>query len=160
MIEELKTAGWREWAGLPDLGVKRIKGKLDTGARTSALHVFNLNVFEKEKSEWVTFDIHPIQENDELICETCIIPVKDKRIITSSTGHQEHRIIIETTLQVGDESWPIEVSLTNRDQMGFRFLIGRTALEGRIIVDPAGSYLLTETRRKRRKKPSKIVSPI
>lgn len=151
MTNNLKTAGWREWASLPDLGVKRIKGKLDTGARTSALHVFNLNIFKKDEAEWVTFEVHPIQDNDELVCETCTVPVKDKRIITSSTGHQEHRIIIETTLQIGAEAWPIEVSLTNRDQMGFRFLIGRTALGGRIIVDPASSYLLTETRRKRRK---------
>ncbi|MEB3702480.1 ATP-dependent zinc protease [Candidatus Bealeia paramacronuclearis] len=151
MTQNLKTAGWREWASLPDLGVGRIKAKLDTGARTSALHVFNTEVYEKNNREWVRFEIHPIQENDALICESCSVPILDKRTVTSSTGHSEHRIIIETTIQMGKDLWPIEVSLANRDQMGFRFLIGRTALANRILVDPSNSYLISDTRRHRRK---------
>jgi hypothetical protein len=126
---------------LPQLGIPAIKGKLDTGARTSALHTFFIEPFQKNSEEFVRFGVHPIKRRRtvELICEA---PVKDKRQITDSGGHTELRYIIETSLQCGREIWPIELSLTNRESMLFRCLLGRTALQGRFMVDPARSFVL------------------
>ena len=135
------TIGWREWVTLPELGVERIKAKIDTGARTSALHAFDIEVGKKSGQDWVRFTIHPYQKNDTEI-QTCTCPVRDIRIITNSGGSQERRIVIETQLTVGTLSWPIEMTLTNRDQMGFRMLLGRTAIKGRFLVDPGRSFYL------------------
>lgn len=135
-------AGWREWAQLPDLGVEKIKVKLDTGARTSSLHAFDLSPFTQLGTEWVRFDIHPLPEN-ESITQTCVSPIVDYRWITSSTGHKQKRFIIHTTLQIGDFSSLIELSLANRDEMGFGMLVGRKALKRRILVDPNHSFLLS-----------------
>ena len=135
-------AGWREWAQLPDLGVKQIKVKLDTGARTSSLHAFDLSTFTQMGEDWVRFDIHPFQEN-ATITQTCMSPVVDYRWITSSTGHKQKRFIIQTTLQIGEFSALIELSLAKRDEMGFGMLIGRMALKRRILVDPSHSFLLS-----------------
>lgn len=134
--------GWREWAQLPELGVEKIKVKVDTGARTSSLHAFDLTTFTQEGKEWVKFDVHPLQGNDVNRC-TCICPIIDHRWITSSTGHRQKRFIIHTTLKIGEYSSLIEISLANRDEMGFRMLIGRNALKGKILVNPRRSYHLT-----------------
>jgi len=128
--------GRTEWASLPDLGIPAIKAKIDTGARTSALHAFEIEPYVKRKIQYVRFKIHPMQQNDkvEILCHA---PVIDSRLIMSSNGHKEHRWVIATTLQLGDESWEIEVTLSNRDPLKYRMLLGRQALSHRVVIDPS-----------------------
>ncbi len=130
------TFGWREWVSLPDLGVTAIKAKIDTGARTSALHASDLQV----EGEWVIFRLHP-QHRDSGKSVACRAMIADRRIVTDSGGHKEERIVIRTRLGVGATIWPVEVTLTDRDDMRFRMLIGRTAMKGIAMVDPGRSYL-------------------
>jgi hypothetical protein len=135
--------GWREWVGLPDLGAARVNAKIDTGARTSAIHAWEIMPYEKRGQPWVRFIFHPLQaDTDDGL--TCTARVLDERQVRSSSGHAERRFVIRTTLALGGRSWPIEVTLAQRDQMGFRMLIGRTALRGRTLVDPSRSYLCRE----------------
>lgn len=135
----LSTLGWREWASLPDLGIDRIKCKIDTGARTSALHAFFIEY--DARSNVVYFDIHPLQYRID-IEQHCSAPVLDQRIVTDSGGHKEKRYVIKTTIVLGDFSWPIEATLTDRDNMRYRMLLGRSALNNRFIVNSAASYLV------------------
>ena len=138
---QLITVGWREWVQLPKLGLPVIKAKVDTGARTSCLHAFSVEPFEKSSKEWVRFGIHPNQDDNEteVFCEAEII---DKRMVTDSGGHKEERYVISTDLELAGQRWPIEVTLTNRDTMLFRMLIGRTAMGNWIVVQPSKSFLL------------------
>jgi hypothetical protein len=141
MTSKLITVGWREWILLPGLGLPKIKAKIDTGARTSCLHAFSVEPFLKDEKEWVRFGIHPHQDD----CETevyCEAEVFDKRMVTDSGGHKEQRYVITTELAIADQRWPIEITLTNRDTMLFRMLLGRTSMENKIIVNPAKSFLL------------------
>lgn len=131
--------GWREWISLPDLGIDSIKTKVDTGARTSALHAFDIEVFQQDGGDWVRFAIHPLQRNDQ-IEHICQCPVRETRLVTNSGGSKEHRVVIATPITLGNQTWSIEITLTNRDEMGFRMLLGRTALRGRFVIDPAQSY--------------------
>ena len=135
------AAGWREWVTLPDLSPIPIKAKLDTGARTSALHAFRLKRFERDGKPWVRFDLHPRQRsrNDATSVEALVV---DERMVKSSNGRQERRPVIRTRCQIGGRIWRIEITLTRRDDMSFRLLLGRTALKGRLIVDSGRSYLL------------------
>lgn len=133
--------GWREWVGLPDLGVDAIKAKIDTGARTSAIHAWNITEHEALDGPWVSFELHPVQRNNKIIVP-CRARIWDTREIKSSNGQIEHRVIIRTTLQLAENTWPIELSLTNRDAMGFRLLLGRAALRKHVRIDPGRSFLI------------------
>lgn len=133
--------GSEEWCSFPELGIPTIKARVDSGAKTSALHAVNISPFVKEGENWVKFDINPIQNNSKTIihCEARLV---DKRIVKSSSGFREQRYVISTSLVFGNENWPIEMTLTNRDSMGFRMLLGREAMSGRVLVDPEQKYLL------------------
>jgi ribosomal protein S6--L-glutamate ligase len=133
--------GSEEWCSFPELGIPAIKARVDSGAKTSALHAINIIPFTKEGVNWVKFDINPIQNNLKTVihCEALLI---DKRIVKSSSGYREQRFVIQTKITIGSDSWPIEMTLTNRDSMGFRMLLGREAMSGRILVDPEQKYLL------------------
>jgi hypothetical protein len=131
--------GWREWVSLPGLRIDRIKAKVDTGARTSALHAFELDTVNRRDGLWVTFAVHPNQRDEESVVRSQA-RVTDRRIVRDSGGHEEERFVISTDVEMGGERWPIELTLTARDNMGFRMLLGRTAMRGRYVVDPARSY--------------------
>lgn len=133
--------GWREWLALPDLGIPAIKAKIDTGARSSALHAASVDSFHREGREWVRFTLHPARERQDILVEA-EAPVAARRVVSDSGGHRESRLFIETTVRAGTESWPIEINLTNRETMLFPMLLGRTAMKGRIRVSPDLSYLL------------------
>lgn len=133
--------GWREWAALPDFDVKSINAKIDTGAKTSALHAFRIREVMIDGAEHVEFFLHPVQRRrkPEIFCRA---PLAGQRLVRSSNGQEEERYVIETRLCLGGKIWKIELTLTNRDAMGFRLLVGRDALRRKFVIDPGASYLL------------------
>lgn len=136
------VVGWREWIHLPDLIEEGwIKAKVDTGARTSALHAWDLEHFDRDGTPWVRFSVHPNQHDDVHIVQAEARLVEEREI-RSSNGEVEQRPVVETTLALGGQRYPIELTLTKRDQMGFRMLLGRTAMAQHLVVDPGVSYLL------------------
>lgn len=141
MLQNKVIFGSEEWFSFPNLGIPRIKARVDSGAKTSALHAINIHPFDKDGEPWVRFDINPIQKNSKTVIH-CEAPLVDKRIVKSSSGFREQRYVIQTTLDIGQHNWPIEMTLTNRDSMGFRMLLGREAMSGRALVDPEQIYLL------------------
>jgi len=133
------TIGWREWLALPDLGIPAIKAKVDTGARTSSLHAFYLEPFEEDGKRKVRFRIHPLQKRKDVEL-TCVAEVIDRRMVSDSGGHREMRYVIRSKVMVGVVGLDVEITLTDRDPMQFRMLLGRTALAENFLVNPALSY--------------------
>ena len=136
--------GSEEWCSFPELGIPAIKARVDSGAKTSALHAINIAPFVKDGVNWVKFDINPIQNNLKTVihCEALLV---GKRVVKSSSGFREQRNVIQTNITIGNDNWTIEMTLTNRDSMGFRMLLGREAMSGRVLVDPEQKYLLGQT---------------
>ncbi len=130
--------GWREWAQLPELNIPLIKVKVDTGAKTSALHAYDIKIIKSDQKEFVEFVIHPIQTNDK-ICVPCLAEIIGMKTIKSSNGHKQIRPVIRTPIKIGNHSWDIEVTLTNRDIMHHRMLLGRTAMLN-LLLNPSKSY--------------------
>lgn len=143
MVRDFKTLilGRREWVALPDLGLCAVKAKIDTGARTSALHAENIEIIEAGKGQRVRFVVHPLLEEAGLsmVCEAALLDIRD---VTCTSGERESRPIITTHLRVGSRTWPIELGLTNRDGLAHRMLLGRQAIQPGMLVDPARSFLL------------------
>ncbi|MDF1569531.1 MAG: RimK/LysX family protein [Spirochaetaceae bacterium] len=140
-LSPLTPVGWREWVGIPAWGVDYIKAKVDTGARTSSIHAEEIESLHKDGKPWVRFTIHPWQGEmgDEGIRVEA--PVVSWRSVRSSSGHEEMRPVVTADLVVADVAFSTEITLTNRDEMGFRMLLGRRALNHRFVVIPGKSYL-------------------
>lgn len=135
----LKTIGWRELVCLPELEIKNIKVKVDTGARTSSLHAYDIETYKRGGKEFIKFKVHPYQKNSKTTVE-CKCRILEYRKVKSSNGQVEKRPVIETNVTLLGESWPIEITLTNRDEMGFRMLLGRASLKGKFLVNPGKSF--------------------
>lgn len=132
--------GWREWVALPALGLERLKAKVDTGARTSTLHAFDVATFIERGVRMVRFGIHPLQQRTD-VEKYCTAEMIDERWVSDSGGHREQRAVILTPVQIAGQTWPIELTLTARDTMRFRMLLGRTAMRDRLRVNPDASFL-------------------
>lgn len=141
--------GWREWLALPDLGVEAIKAKVDTGARTSVLHAWDVEIVERRGVTRVRFVLHPVQRSTRETV-SCVADLHEMRTVRNSGGGSEQRPVIVTTASLGEQLWPIEVTLTRRDAMGFRMLLGRSAVRRRFVVDPGRSYLAGRRRKEER----------
>jgi len=132
--------GWREWIALPDFGIPAIKVKIDTGARTSAIHVFDVKEFESEGRRMVRFGVHPLQKNKETV-RFCEAPLLAQRTVKNSGGNSETRYVVQTSAHMGKVVWQIMITLTNRDLMRFRMLLGRKALEKHFVIHPGRSFI-------------------
>jgi len=152
--------GWREWVKLPELGIPRIKVKVDTGARSSCLHAFNVREFERNGKTFVHFAVHPVQRNTRETVEV-EAEVLEFRLIRSSNGQARRRPVIVTTVELLGQSWPVELTLANRDEMGFRMLLGREAVRGRFLVDSGRSFFggTPKVKRKSARKPPARKTP-
>ena len=150
MKSDRVVIGWREWLRLPDLDIKLIKAKVDTGARTSALHAEDIELFQRGGHPMVRFVVHPKQRSRRGAVHS-IAPLADQRPVRNSGGHTELRPVIITPIDVGGVVWPVEITLTRRDVMGFRMLLGRQAIRGHALVDPGRSYLTRKIKRRPKK---------
>lgn len=137
---DLATIGWREWLALPELGIGAVKAKVDSGARSSALHAFDIEFFQRGDQRMVRFQVHPWQRNTvETVAAEA--PLAGERLVRNSGGIETLRPVIVTQLELLGERWPIELTLTARDLMGFRMLLGREGVRRRFLIDAARSYL-------------------
>lgn len=144
MDEESKViVGSEEWCSFPSLSIPAIKARVDSGAKTSSMHAFNIQPFTRNNEAWVSFEVHPIQ-NDRKTTVRCETPLVDRRYVKSSSGSREKRYVISAPLQIAGNVWDIELTLTNRDSMGYRMLLGREAMSNRMLVDPSASFLLND----------------
>ena len=137
---QLPMLGWREWVALPQLGIPQVKAKIDTGARSSALHTVDLQPYSKGAENWVMFVVETKQKQGGQ-CVECHALVKDRRVVSDSGGHKQRRYVIETPLIFGQHLIQAEITLTNRDSMRFRMLLGRSAMSNVFVIDPRASYL-------------------
>lgn len=137
---EKVLVGWQEWCSLPKLHLPAIKAKIDTGAKTSALHAWDIHAFHRHGELFVHFTLHPLQRNIR-VTQLCTARVVDERVIMNSGGQKERRFVIMTSVSLGNRTWDIEMSLTNRDPMAFRMLLGRNALKGHLVVDPGKALI-------------------
>ncbi len=135
--------GSEEWCALPQLNVPAIKARVDSGAKTSSIHAVNITPFKKEGAPWVKFEVHPLQ-NDGKTTIHCEAPLVGKRKVKSSSGHMESRYVVRSILSIAEDTWEIDLTLTNRDSMGYRMLLGRQAMSGKMLVDPEASFQLGE----------------
>jgi hypothetical protein len=142
-----KPLGWREWIGFPSLNIHKIKAKIDTGARTSALHAFRIEPFSRDAQPWIRFAIHPIQGDTDTVVE-CEAPVRDQRRVRDSGGHDELRYVIDAVIAIGDDLFRAEITLTDRDTMKYRVLLGRTALRAKYVIYPDKSFMQRKSKRK------------
>ena len=135
--------GSEEWFGFPRLGIPAIKARIDSGAKTSAIHAFNIQPFKRDGQPWVSFEVHPLQKNRKAVvrCESAVV---DRRVVKSSIGISEKRYVIREPMLVNGDTWDVELTLANRDSMGYRMLLGREAMSGRTLVDPDESFCLGE----------------
>ena len=155
-----KTIGWKEWFSLDCIALPAIKGKIDTGAKTSALHAFNIETFYIEDVEYVNFEIHPLQKNKRLV-RKCMARVIDRRMVSDSSGKKERRIVIKSDLKIGEKKIRIELTLTNRDNMTFRMLLGREAIkQAKMIVDVSKSFLQGKIKRTKVLKLYREIKPV
>ena len=137
--KEKVIIGWREWVKLPQLGIKNIKAKIDTGARTSSLHAMDIEFYKRGKKEFVKFRVYPVQRSSKKSIKTHA-EVLEYRKVKSSNGQTEKRPVILTEVELMGITWPIEVTLTNRDEMGFRMLLGRESFRNKMLIDAGNSY--------------------
>ncbi len=151
--------GWREWLELPDLGIRKVKAKIDTGARSSSLHAFDVKTIERDGKQFARFKVHPLQRNSKKTVE-CEAEILEFRMVKSSTGHAQKRPVILTTVEALGDEWTIELTLANRDEMGFRMLLGREAVRGRFLVDAGNSYYSGQPKKKRKKKNKSDPEPV
>ena len=157
--KDLPIIGWREWVGLPDLGIDSIKVKVDSGARSSALHAFGVKIFDRDGATWVRFSVQPVQRSNKRIVEA-EAPVLDFRSVKSSSGVAQKRPVIMTSVELLGDRWPVELTLASRDEMGFRMLLGREAFRGRFLVDGAKSYYGGKPKGSKKQTGSKMVREI
>jgi len=136
----LPVIGWREWVALPELGIPSVKAKVDTGARTSSLHAYDVEEFKRGRTRMVRFKVHPEQRHSRPVI-AAEAPLVDHRHVRPSSGVAQRRPVISTCIELLGRRWPIELTLTNRDEMGFRMLLGRQAIRGSFAVDPGRSFL-------------------
>ena len=146
----LPIIGWREWIALPGLGVKFVKAKIDTGARSSSLHAFDIELFEQDGVKWARFKVNPVQRKETWIVQSTA-PVIDMRSIRSSSGQSEIRPVVKTAVRLLGQEFDIELTLTDRNKMGFRMLLGREAFRKRFLIDPGKSYFGGIPKKKKRK---------
>jgi hypothetical protein len=151
VAREKRVVGWREWLRLPDLGIRLIKAKIDTGARTSALHAEEIRYVRRGGQRFIRFKVYPKQRSGRAV-DAIAVPQGVRRV-RSSNGVEELRPVIVTLVDIGGEQWPIEVTLTSRDVMGFRMLLGRQAVRRRVVVDPGHSFLTRKVKRKKKLPP-------
>lgn len=147
-LKQSSIIGWREIIALPELGIGQIKAKIDTGARSSALHAFHVEELQRDDKKMVKFQVHPLQRNSKTTITT-EAELLEYREVRNSGGVAQLRPVILTPIKLGEKTWTIELTLTNRDVMGFRMLLGRQALRRQFLVDPGKSFIQSRQHREK-----------